>query len=171
MVEFRKNNYINNRRDNDFVVVETSRQSISWFNPLRYTMALLALISAMSSVIIIMVMAPGEQQFLSLIISLMVSLLGIVGSLKIDLTLSGLYCCLQLLFLVIQVRYYNSTDMSVVSLTVPVLGWASINTLSSIARVFLQLLYSIASTAFMYGLWFNRSDNCSQVSRFVLTRI
>ena len=176
MVEFRKSNYVVNagsrRRTEDFVVVESARQSITWFNPLRYTMALLALISGLSSVIIIMIIAPNNHQFIALIISLLIALLGIIGSLRVDITLSGLYSALMLLLLAIQCRYYHTEDISVVSLTVPMLGWASITPLSSLARVFIQLMYCVASSAFVYGLWFNaKSEQSSRMSRFVLERI
>jgi hypothetical protein len=169
MVELHKNNYTTSQ---DFVVVESNRQSIAWFNPIRYTMALLALISAVSAVTIIVIIGPGHHQFLALIISLCVSLMGITGSLRCDLTLSGLYCALMAVFLVIQCRYYHSHDPGVLSLTVPMLGWAAVNSLSSFARLFLQLLHCIASTAFLYGLWINTGDKSrDRTQRFVLSRL
>lgn len=175
MVEFRKSNCPPNacgRRAEEFVIVESGRQSVSWFNPLRYTMALLALVSGLSSVIIILIIAPNDHQFIALVISLFISLVGIIGSLKVDLTLSGLYSALMLLLLAIQCRYYYTEDISVVSLTVPMLGWASITPLSSFARLFLQFMYCIASSAFVYGLWFNaKCEDSSRMSRFVLERI
>jgi hypothetical protein len=164
MVELSRNNYTS-----DYVVVESNRRSISWFNPLRYTMALLALISALSSSIIIIIIAPNDYQFMALFVSLCISIIGIIGSLKIDLLLSSIYCSIMLLLFVIQCRYYNLEDISVMSLTVPILGWASINPLSSFARVFLQLLYCIASTAFVYALWFENKK--SEVAEIVLSRI
>lgn len=75
--------------------------------PIRYSMAFLTLFSILSTVIIAIILVPfGALQLLAQIISLIVSLSGLIGTFKRSILLSSIYALSMLLFLFLQCSYF-----------------------------------------------------------------
>ena len=75
--------------------------------PIRYSMAFLTLFSILSTVIIAIILVPfGPLQLLAQLISLVVSLSGLVGTFRRSIVLSSVYALSMLLFLFLQCSYF-----------------------------------------------------------------